>query len=231
MTRSPNPSPIESRSPQAIVDVARSLALEKGFDGVSTRQVATQLGFTATALYYHFPNKEAILDALADELVAEVGVPDRNLPWQDRLRTFVLSMQAKLIEYRGLNSHLVRRSGCSAALRWTETILTILSDAGFAGEELWRAFALLVFFVNPRTLASTPQRSDSPGQRQLHRAQKIDEAKYPTLTRALKAQHRSDFDSYYEWALDGIISGLEMELGETHSRSPHPSKNKNFPPY
>jgi AcrR family transcriptional regulator len=36
-------------------------------DGISLREIARNIGVSATALYRHFPNKKALLDALANE--------------------------------------------------------------------------------------------------------------------------------------------------------------------
>lgn len=47
-----------------IVDVARQILEDTGFESISMRNIATELQISATALYRHFPNKEAILDEL-----------------------------------------------------------------------------------------------------------------------------------------------------------------------
>lgn len=203
----------EARTPEVIIEVARQIAREKGFAGVSTRQVAAQLGVTPTALYHHFSNKMSILDRLAETIVQEVVPTPPQEFWQERLRSFVLQIQQKMLEYPGLNSHLVHNTACPAALQWTDSILGILSDAGFAGEPLWRAFAMLMFFVNPRTLVEG--QTDSG---ELYRRDQLTEAisehpdRYPVLARALQMRQGLHFDAYYEIALDGIIAGLEVEL-------------------
>lgn len=47
-----------------IVEVAGQILVDTGFEGISMRNIAAELQVSATALYRHFPNKEAILDEL-----------------------------------------------------------------------------------------------------------------------------------------------------------------------
>ncbi|HEL1661394.1 TetR/AcrR family transcriptional regulator [Streptococcus suis] len=64
-------SPDENR--QLILDVARTLFLEKGYDQTSLTDIISQLGgLTKGVVYHHFPSKGAILDAL-------IGDADENL--------------------------------------------------------------------------------------------------------------------------------------------------------
>jgi len=55
-----------------ILDAAVSLFGEYGYAGTSVRDIAERLGLTKAALYYHFPSKETILDALLDPFVTEL---------------------------------------------------------------------------------------------------------------------------------------------------------------
>jgi AcrR family transcriptional regulator len=45
---------------------------ERGYAGTSVRDISDRLGVTKAALYYHFPSKETILDALIDPFLAEI---------------------------------------------------------------------------------------------------------------------------------------------------------------
>ena len=50
---------------QRILDVALDLFIERGYDAVSLREIAEQVGVTKAALYYHFSSKDEIFRALA----------------------------------------------------------------------------------------------------------------------------------------------------------------------
>jgi AcrR family transcriptional regulator len=50
----------------SILVAARELFLTEGVEAVSMRRIAQKVGVTATAIYRHFENKAALLDAVAD---------------------------------------------------------------------------------------------------------------------------------------------------------------------
>ena len=52
---------------QAILDAAGALFLEHGYAGFSLRQVAEQIGYSATTIYLYFSDKDDLLFTLADE--------------------------------------------------------------------------------------------------------------------------------------------------------------------
>ena len=49
---------------QTILDTARRLFAELGPDQVTMRGIAAAIGYTATTLYHHFPDKQALLNEL-----------------------------------------------------------------------------------------------------------------------------------------------------------------------
>lgn len=54
-------------SPEArVLDAAYNLYVADGMEALSMRRVALQLGITAPALYKHFDNKDALIEAIAD---------------------------------------------------------------------------------------------------------------------------------------------------------------------
>lgn len=52
---------------QAILDAAAALFAEHGYQGFSLRQVAEQIGYSATTIYHHFESKDDLLFTVADE--------------------------------------------------------------------------------------------------------------------------------------------------------------------
>ncbi len=52
--------------PEEILAAARALFLEHGVESVTTRQIATRVGISQTALYVYFKNKEEMLDRLVE---------------------------------------------------------------------------------------------------------------------------------------------------------------------
>ena len=53
---------------RAILDTAAAMFAEKGFVGTNLRDIADALGMSRPGLYYHFPSKEKLLEAIVEEL-------------------------------------------------------------------------------------------------------------------------------------------------------------------
>jgi AcrR family transcriptional regulator len=52
---------------QRILDAARELFVQEGYEAVSMRRIAARIEYSPTAIYLHFPDKQSILTALCDE--------------------------------------------------------------------------------------------------------------------------------------------------------------------
>jgi TetR/AcrR family transcriptional regulator, tetracycline repressor protein len=86
----------------AIVRAALDLLDEVGLDKLSTRALATHLGIKSPALYWHFENKQALVEAMAEEIAAQANWPEPPEPGDDpaqwmaeRARAFRRSLLAR----------------------------------------------------------------------------------------------------------------------------------------
>ncbi|MFI7424155.1 TetR/AcrR family transcriptional regulator [Nonomuraea sp. NPDC049684] len=72
---------------RAIAERALEIGDTEGLDAVTIRRLATDLGVTPMALYWHFKNKDQLLVGMADHLIGGfVPEPADERPWQDQLR-------------------------------------------------------------------------------------------------------------------------------------------------
>ena len=51
---------------ELIVDVARELFVARGVEAVTMREIAKRIGYSATSIYLHFADKDAVLRAICD---------------------------------------------------------------------------------------------------------------------------------------------------------------------
>jgi AcrR family transcriptional regulator len=49
-----------------IIDAARELFVSRGVEAVTMREIAKRIGYSATSIYLHFADKEAVLRAICD---------------------------------------------------------------------------------------------------------------------------------------------------------------------
>jgi TetR/AcrR family transcriptional regulator, tetracycline repressor protein len=121
----------------AVVDQALALADKSGLDALTIRKLATELGVTPMALYWHFHGKDELLDGLVDRLWGEVDATvDRNAPWTEQIRGLFESLLRVLRAHPaapGLLQHSKKQG--DAALNVTELALDILRTAGFSPQD------------------------------------------------------------------------------------------------
>src|SRR5574338_752021 len=68
-----------------VIAAALELLNEVGMDSLTTRTLAERLKVQQPALYWHFQNKRALLDALAEAMLAERhtrSLPEENEDWR-----------------------------------------------------------------------------------------------------------------------------------------------------
>lgn len=60
---------VETTKPltQDILDAARRLLVQKGYESLSMRKIAAEVGCKAATIYYYYKNKDAIVEALIEE--------------------------------------------------------------------------------------------------------------------------------------------------------------------
>src|SRR5271155_1852298 len=67
-------------SRQQIAEVAVRIADDEGFDAVSMRRIAHELGAGTMTLYHYVLNKEELVMLMNDRVMGEILVPDDELP-------------------------------------------------------------------------------------------------------------------------------------------------------
>jgi AcrR family transcriptional regulator len=126
-------------SKEKILEKALELLDADGIRGVSMRRLGEALGVEAMAVYHYFPNKDALLDAVAALIVQEAGpaLPLPDADWKAQM------LSGPSAAGRALDAHpkagwlfLGRQYATAASLQMVEAPLAILHSAGFRGQEL-----------------------------------------------------------------------------------------------
>ena len=81
-----------------ILTTALDLFSENGFDGVSVRDIAKQVGVRESALYKHFKNKQEILDKIAEKMSEEVHEVYKNVQAPEALGIEIAKGYKKISE-------------------------------------------------------------------------------------------------------------------------------------
>lgn len=73
---------------------ALALIEAQGLEAFSTRKLGQQLGCEAMSIYYHFPSKAHLLDALVDRTLNGLPIPPKNLSPALRIRSIAQAWRA-----------------------------------------------------------------------------------------------------------------------------------------
>jgi AcrR family transcriptional regulator len=91
------PRPKEAILSQNLIrDQALAIIDEDGLDALTMRRLADRLSVQAASLYTHFPNKEAVLDAIAERLAKRIDPTGFADSWQVGLRVWANSYYAAI---------------------------------------------------------------------------------------------------------------------------------------
>ncbi len=118
---------------EQIVTSALALVDRDGLDALSMRRLGAELGVDPMAPYYHVPNKEALLNAIVEAVMAEIDLSGNNpaAAAEERIMHAARAYRDVLLAHRNaLPIVLARRPITPGALRPVELLIGILRDAG-----------------------------------------------------------------------------------------------------
>jgi AcrR family transcriptional regulator len=130
-----------------ILEEAVALADAGGLAGLSMRALGRRLGVEGMALYHHFANKEALLDALVDQVFREIALPDGE-DWQAGLRARSVSERLALRRHPWAIGLVESRTAPGPiTLAHQDRVIGYLRERGFAGRASAQALAFLDAYV------------------------------------------------------------------------------------
>jgi TetR/AcrR family tetracycline transcriptional repressor len=131
-------------SPEQIVAAAVDILRESGLDAVSMRSVAGRLGVTPPPVYARIGNKDALLDAIAEHLLADLapGV-ERDEPWPHYARRWTQRMRQRLTQ--AADSRLFLQVKRPAYLEASKPLLKCMRRDGMSKDRAVRACRLLTW--------------------------------------------------------------------------------------
>jgi AcrR family transcriptional regulator len=127
----------EQLSRERIVAAALSLVDAEGLEALTMRRLGRELGVDPMAVYYYVEDKNALLDALVEAVMAEIDV-ECELPDDPEQRLMVAARSyadTLLAHPNALPIILARSPRTPAALRPVEFMLAEFMRAGLAAED------------------------------------------------------------------------------------------------
>jgi TetR/AcrR family tetracycline transcriptional repressor len=219
----PRPTGLER---EKVVTAALELLNEVGFEGLTLRRLADKLGVKASALYWHFDNKQAIIDMLALRIIEgefKNANPDdfAKATWQDLLLGMGRGMRNALRRHRDGAMVLANAdlSQGNLSFKGRDLMMERMLELGFPGK---LAFISL-FSIGRYTLGCVFEEQADPRSRKTidniiadRRAEVA--ATSPALHKAMSSLSNDelvDADFFFEQGLATIIAGIDKRLNES----------------
>ena len=210
---------------EAVIATALNLLDEVGIEGLTMRRLAQELDIKAASLYWHFANKQALMNGIADALIE--GVAHEH---QDELSPSTAWFNAVSVTAHEIRNALLRRRDGARVyagtyvitdntLRVAEALIGPLCEAG-ASTRLasWGAFSIIYyvmgFVMEEQPLADPSEISQAIAT---HRDQfeALAAKGYPHVLAAAADLFSPDFDARFDAGLDLLIAGLRMKIAES----------------
>ncbi|MEV8268495.1 TetR/AcrR family transcriptional regulator [Microbacterium sp. NPDC076911] len=205
-------------SRELVISAAAAVADRNGINAVSMRTVGAELGVKAMSIYHHVSDKEALLDALAEWVFAQIALPVVGDPWREAMTTRAVSARAVLGQHPwGLGMLESRPVPGPALMRHHDRVVGCLMSQGFSALLATHAFSTLDAYIYGFVLTEVSLPFAAEGETEADFAARVapSEAEYPHLARALEQLFAQESYAFSDEFLDGlnlILDGLAQRL-------------------
>jgi AcrR family transcriptional regulator len=136
-------------SRDVIVACAIALADKEGLEAVTIRRLAQEQGVTPMAMYWHFSDKDSLLDGIAESLIAAVKLPEpTDEPWDRQLHAILGAFLAAIRPHPAVAGLALRRIlTAEPGLALAEQALALIRSAGFPPDHAAEAGSFLLCAV------------------------------------------------------------------------------------
>ncbi len=207
---------------ERILQVALRLADQGGLESLSMRRLGQELGVEAMALYYHFANRDEIVDGIVDLVFGEVDLPTGDGAWKAAMRARGISLRDALLRHRWAIGLMESRAHPGpASLRHHDAVIGSLLAGGFSMALTAHAYSVLdgYLFGFALTKLNLPfQSGDAVAEVAQEMLAPFPVDEYPNLVAFITdhaMQPGYDYGDEFEYGLDLVLDGLERARGSS----------------
>jgi AcrR family transcriptional regulator len=201
---------------ELVLTTALGLADQGGLASLSMRKLGQELGVEAMALYYHFANKDEVLDGIVDLVYEEIELPAAGADWRTAMRRRAISVRDVLLRHRwAIEMMESRRNPGPANLRHHDAVIGSLRAGGFDMAMAAHAYSVLDAYIYGFALTKMNlpfDATDDIADLAQEMLEPFPADEYPNLV-AFITEHAMqpgyDFADEFEYGLDLILDGLE----------------------
>jgi AcrR family transcriptional regulator len=201
-------------SRERVLDAAIKLADQGGLESLSMRRLGQELGVEAMAVYYHFANKDEVIDGIVDIVFSQIDLPASGVDWKSAMRQRAVSLRDVLLRHRwAIGLMESRRKPGPANLRHHDVVIGSLRSAGLSMPTIAHAYSLVDSYVYGFALFTMNLPFD-PSEEVADLGQDVLRAfpvnAYPNLVAYISAMRPGyNYGDEFEYGLDLILDGLQ----------------------
>ena len=201
---------------ERVIQTALTLLDQEGLEGLTMRKLALALQIQAPSLYWHFENKQALIDGMADALLDQVArQPSDEQSWAQRLRSLAAELRQALKRHRdGARVFAGTYVVTDNVMRTSEALIGACIQAGASPSLAATASFSLTYYVLGLVMeeqALGPGSNQDLAARQRHFLTTAQGA-YPHNWQARETLFSQDFDSRFDIGLGLFIAGLQQRI-------------------
>lgn len=209
-----------------VLQAGIALADRDGFDALSMRALASELGVVPMALYKHVADKDDLVGGMIDTLIAGYDIPPADAPWRDAVRAQILAARHTLERHPWLRPAIESRTRRTpAVLGYMNALSGRFIEGGLSVDLTHHAMHALghrIWGFSPEAFDETDADAPPPDPELMRRAAQA----YPyVFAIAADAATRNpsgacDDQSEFEFTLDLLLDAFERlhQSGWTSSR-------------
>jgi AcrR family transcriptional regulator len=198
-----------SLTQEQLASAALTVIDRDGLAGLSMRAVAQELGMSTMGLYRYVDDREE-LERLVVELVlsaVDTEPPDREVSWRERVEI----MARRLRDTVGAHPAVVpltitHRHRSLGVLRWSEAVLSVLTEAGIEGERRVVALRGLLSYVIGAIQLEHLGALSGPGTVVISQ---LPSADFPHMAETARHARNVDPDQEFLGGLTMLLDGLD----------------------
>jgi AcrR family transcriptional regulator len=192
-----------------VAGAAFDLVVAEGEQALTMRRLGEVLGVKAMALYNHFPDKEAILDAVASLAFTSVAVPPDKGHWKTRIRSLCFGIRGMALQQPNVfRVAMTRHIPPEKSVPHIAAALSAFADAGLSPAAQAVAYQTVRLYVRAHCLWEIEELGAYRASDSAALARAVTEDSETAA--AAKLVFAPDPDRQFEAGLDLILRGLQV---------------------
>lgn len=199
-----------------VLDTALTLLETEGIEGLTMRKLADALQIKAASLYWHFDNKQALIEGIADRIVSNVAVNfELKHHWQE---------DSKQLAYDLRNAFLRHRDGARVfagtyvisenVLRINNTFIRAIMQSGASAELASKMTMTLLYFILGCCIEQQSvmliEKEEITHKREAFK--QLVQNNFPQTWQAREVLFADDFTHRFDFGLEQLFLGFQHQI-------------------